>query len=145
MTKNKQITDTLNNVVSLLEQNPETGKDTTITTSVLEDGFKCIVKQGDHSAIVDMSEAMGGVAAGPSPGFFGRAGLISCIAIGLKITALRAGIELDEINVDVKMIGMIEVFLVSIMSPPDQKKLALQSLSRARLQRKLFKPSSQRH
>ena len=45
---------------------------------------------------------MGGVAAGPSPGFFGRAGLISCIAIGLKITALRARIELDAINVDVK-------------------------------------------
>lgn len=103
MAKDEHIAVALNRVVEFFEQKPEMGLETDRTTSVLEDGLKCIVKQGDHSAAIDMGEVMGGEGAGPSPGFFGRAALSSCIAIGLKMTAARAGIQLDKINVDVEM------------------------------------------
>lgn len=103
MTRNAQIADALDRVVGFFEKKPEMGLDTDVTTSVLEDGLKCVVRQGDHSAVIDMGEIMGGEGAGPSPGFFGRAALISCIAIGLKMTAVRAGVQLDKINVDVEM------------------------------------------
>lgn len=103
MAKDEHIATALNRVVGFFEQKPEAGLDTDRTTSVLTDGLKCVVQQGEHSAVIDMGEVMGGDGAGPSPGFFGRAALISCIAIGLKMTAARAGIQLDKINVDVEM------------------------------------------
>ncbi len=71
---------------------------------VLEDGLKCIARQGEHSVVIDMGEIMGGEGAGPTPGFFGRIGLISCIAIGIKMTEARADISFDKICVDVEMV-----------------------------------------
>ena len=103
MARNEQIADALNRVVDIFEKKPEMALDTNLTTSVLEDGLKCTVRQGDHTAVVDMVEIMGGENAGPSPGFFGRAALISCIAIGLKMAAATAGVQLDKICVDVEM------------------------------------------
>lgn len=103
MANDEHIATALNRVVGFFEQKPEAGLETDRTTSVLEDGLVCVVKQGDHSAVIDMGKVMGGENAGPSPGFFGRAALISCIAIGLKMTAARAGVRLDKINVDVEM------------------------------------------
>lgn len=55
------------------------------------------------TAVIDMGEVLGGEGAGPTPGFFGRAALSGCIAIGLKMTAVRAGVPLDKICVDVEM------------------------------------------
>jgi uncharacterized OsmC-like protein len=66
-------------------------------------GLACTVRQGDHQATMDMGKTLGGDEAGPTPGFFIRAGLVGCIAIGIKLTAAREGIELDRIDVDVEM------------------------------------------
>ena len=46
---------------------------------------------------------MGGDETGPTPGFFIRAGLIGCVAIGIKMTAIREGIKIDALDVDVEM------------------------------------------
>jgi uncharacterized OsmC-like protein len=52
---------------------------------------------------MDMSQTLGGDEKGPTPGFFIRAGLAGCVAIGIKLTAAREAIAVDSINVDVEM------------------------------------------
>ena len=52
---------------------------------------------------MDMPKALGGDGSAPSPGFFVRAGLIGCVAIGIKMTAAREGIPLKSVDVDVEM------------------------------------------
>ena len=96
MASNAQIAKEANNIIEFFKKNPEKGLDTDRTACVLEDGLKCTVNQGEHSAIIDMGEIMGGEGAGPNPGFFGRAALISCIAIGVKMAAARANIQLPH-------------------------------------------------
>ncbi len=103
MATDAQIAKALNRVVDVFEKKPETALDTDKATARLEDGLKCVVTQGDYSAVMDMGEVLGGESAGPTPGFHGRAALISCIAIGLKMTAARAGVVFDAIDVSVEM------------------------------------------
>ena len=52
---------------------------------------------------MDVSQVLGGDEKGPTPGFFIRAGLAGCVAIGIKLTAAREGIAIDSIDVDVEM------------------------------------------
>jgi uncharacterized OsmC-like protein len=52
---------------------------------------------------MDMGAVLGGGDAAPSPGFYIRAGLIGCIAIGIKMTAAREGTQVDSVDVDVEM------------------------------------------
>ena len=52
---------------------------------------------------MDMAEAIGGDGSAPTPGFFIRAGLVGCIAIGIKLTAAREGIDIGAIDVGVEM------------------------------------------
>lgn len=58
--------------------------------------------QGEHSAVMDMPEIMGGDAAGPTPGFFARAGIAGCVSMGIKQTAVRAGVVFDTVSVDIE-------------------------------------------
>lgn len=44
----EHIAHALNRVVGVFEQKPEAALDTLVTTSVLEDGLKCVARQGDH-------------------------------------------------------------------------------------------------
>lgn len=103
MANDGQIAKALNRVAEVFTKKPETALDTDRATARLEDGLKCIVTQGEHSAVMDLGEVLGGENAGPTPGFFGRAALISCIAIGLKMAAVRAGVVFDSIDVSVEM------------------------------------------
>lgn len=103
MASNEHIAAALNRVVKIFEKKPAAGLDTNRTRARLENGLKCVVREDEHSATIDMGEIMGGEGAGPGPGFFGRASLASCVAIGLKMAAARAGVPIDAIDVDVEM------------------------------------------
>src|SRR5262249_31362744 len=59
--------------------------------------------QGNRQAIMDMSKVLGGDGKGPTPGFFIRAGLAGCVAIGVKLTAAREAIAIDTLDVDIEM------------------------------------------
>ena len=52
---------------------------------------------------MDMGKGIGGDGTAPTPGFFIRAGLVGCVAIGIKLAATREGIAIDSIDVDVEM------------------------------------------
>ncbi|MGJ8571609.1 MAG: OsmC family protein [Hoeflea sp.] len=103
MATDEHIVKALAHVVDFFEKKPAMALDTTVSNAVLTDGLKCTVVEGDRSMDVDMSPAIGGEGAGPSPGFLGRAALGSCVAIGLKIAALRAGVAIERISVAVEM------------------------------------------
>ncbi len=100
--RTNDIKEALDRVVDAFEKRPELGLATDSTSCVVEDGLQCRVSAGDFHADVDMPEVLGGLG-GPTPGFYGRAAIISCIAIGIKITAVRAGVVLDKIAVDIDM------------------------------------------
>lgn len=67
----------------------------------LRDGLSCRYQEGGRVQMVDMPSALGGDDAAPTPGFFGRAAISSCIAIGIKMMATREGITVDQVRVHV--------------------------------------------
>jgi len=103
MAKDEVISQALGRIVKVFEKKPEAGLSTNAASCVIESGLVCRVTEGENTAIVDMVEVMGGEGTGPSPGFFGRASLISCIAIGIKMTAARSRVKFDKISVDLEM------------------------------------------
>lgn len=47
----------------------------------------------------DMPVPIGGTGEAPTPGFFGRAAISACIAIGIKMMATRESIAVDRVRV----------------------------------------------
>ena len=75
---------------------------TLVTAGRIEHGLTCRVTQGRFSATLDMGRGMGGDAEGPSPGFFARAGVVGCVAIGVKMMAAREGLVFRAVDVRVE-------------------------------------------
>jgi organic hydroperoxide reductase OsmC/OhrA len=69
----------------------------------LAEGLLCHYRQDGQEAVMDMGVVMGGTGAAPTPGFYFRAAVAGCAAIGIKMTAARQGIEIEAIQVDVEM------------------------------------------
>jgi uncharacterized OsmC-like protein len=49
-----------------------------------------------------MPTAIGGDNQGPSPGYFGRAAICGCLAIGIKMTAAREDLRIDVVRVEIE-------------------------------------------
>lgn len=88
-------------VVSVFSKRPEAARSVNHGTAEVTDGLGCIYDQDGQRLAIDMPEAVGGGGTGPSPGFFGRAAICGCVAIGIKMTALREGLHLDAVRVDI--------------------------------------------
>lgn len=119
MAHDEHITIALERLAGVFKKRPATAFDTTKSRAVLAKGFKVNVTEGDNTAVMDMGEVMGGTGAGPSPGFFGRAGLISCIAMGIKIAAAVARVPLDSVTVEVEMDWDNRGMFGTDAAPPD--------------------------
>jgi len=70
-------------------------------TAVREQGLRFRVEGPDGRLISDMSEAVGGGATAPSPGWLLRAALASCDATLVAMEAAREGVELTGLTVSV--------------------------------------------
>jgi uncharacterized OsmC-like protein len=103
MHKDAEIRTAQERVIQVFRKKPTAAFSSMRASGHVGEGLACTVRQGDHQAVLDMSKALGGDERGPTPGFYIRAGLVGCIAIGIKLTAAREGIELDAIDVDVEM------------------------------------------
>ena len=90
-------------VMAVFEKRPDAALGTKRAEATITGGLTCTVTEGERQAVMDMPEPLGGSEAGPSPGFHARAAVSGCIAIGLKMTAVRLGIELRSVNVVVDM------------------------------------------
>ncbi len=99
---NKKLKETLDRVADVYRKKPSTALSTSRVVGRIEGGTVCRITDGVHDIVADMPEAAGGEDAGPTPGYFARAGLAGCVAIGIKMEAARSGILFKSINVQVE-------------------------------------------
>jgi uncharacterized OsmC-like protein len=100
--RDRQIRESQIGVIERLQASPDAARSTITSRGRVEEGIACTVTQGRFSAVMDLGPAMGGDAAGPSPGFFARAGVVGCVAISTKMTAAREGLTLRSVDVEVE-------------------------------------------
>jgi uncharacterized OsmC-like protein len=67
------------------------------------DGLLCRYRQDSREVSMDMGTVLGGTGVEPTPGFYFRAAVAGCIAIGIKMTAAREGIEIESVDVGIEM------------------------------------------
>ena len=87
--------------IAVFEKRPDSARVTNQGEATVEDGLACTFSDGGHALEIDMPEGVGGGGSAPTPGYFGRAAICSCIAIGIKMTALRENLTLHRIRVSV--------------------------------------------
>ena len=102
MSKEEEIRSAHQRMYKVFSNRPESAFSTNYATAVVEDGLRCAFEQDGHKAVMDMPSIMGGDDAGPTPGFFGRAGVAGCVSIGLKQLAVSEGMTFDKITVDIE-------------------------------------------
>jgi uncharacterized OsmC-like protein len=111
---------------------PGKGQKTFVTQVRVQDGLTCVIEEGPWRLTADLPQALGGNAAGPAPGTFGRAALGSCLAICYVMWGARLGVPLADVAVEVRadadtrgLLGLDDVppgytdvqYIVSVTSP----------------------------
>lgn len=94
--------DAQNNVIASMKANPEDVMSTVVTTGRIDEGLACTVRQGNFSVVTDFGRGMGGDAAGASPGFYGRAAIVGCVGMAIKMLAAREGLVFRSVEVSVE-------------------------------------------
>jgi uncharacterized OsmC-like protein len=117
---------------SALTARPAVGQKTFVTRVRVRDGLTCTIEEDSWHLTADLPRQLGGQAAGPTPGTFGRAALGSCLAICYVLWAARLGVPLTNVAVEVHadadtrgLLGIGEVpagytdirYVVSLTSP----------------------------
>ena len=88
--------------ISIYTQRPERAQVVHRGSAVVRDGLSCTYEQDGHRLTLDMPDTIGGSDEGLTPGYFGRAAICGCLAIGIKMTAAREGLPLDAVNVGIE-------------------------------------------
>ena len=101
MDRDSKIREALNRMIGVFQKKPQQALNTIAASAVVEDGVKAHFTQGEHSAVMDFPEAMGGEGAGPTPGFFARGGICGCVAMG-KQQAILQGMVFNKVVVEVE-------------------------------------------
>jgi uncharacterized OsmC-like protein len=125
-------------VAEAFRRKPSVAFSTVRGSASVADDLLCNYRQDGHEVAMDMGTVLGGAGVAPTPGFYFRAAIAGCAAMGIKMTAAREGMEIEAINVDIEMdfddsalLGMgtnpaapLETRLViSLQSREDGKKL----------------------
>jgi uncharacterized OsmC-like protein len=84
-----------------LSLKPVLGKGTGVSKASITNGLTCEIQEGKWKFVADMPESVGGNAAGPTPGVYGRAALASCLAIGYMMKAAEMNIPIHLLEVEV--------------------------------------------
>lgn len=102
MDKNALARDGQLRAIEVFSRRPERALVVNRGTAVVRDGLSCTYEQDGHSLVLDMPRAIGGSDEGMAPGFYGRAAICSCLAIGIKMTASREDIHIEAVQVDIE-------------------------------------------
>ncbi|POF32416.1 OsmC family protein [Roseibium marinum] len=100
--KDARIRKAQNKVIARMRADPEKARSTIATTGRIDAGLACSVRQGKFETRMDFGPGMGGESTGPSPGFFARAAISGCVAMGIKMLAAREGLVFDALEVTVE-------------------------------------------
>jgi uncharacterized OsmC-like protein len=99
---NDEIRSILERNVKAVSLRPTVGQNTARTKVRLRPGLECEVIEGPWQLTVAMGEKSGGTGTGPNPGILGRGALGSCLALGYAMWAIRLGVPLESLEVDVE-------------------------------------------
>ena len=99
---NDQIREILERNVQAVRLRPSVGQNTARTKVRLKPGLECEVVEGQWTLTVAMSAKSGGTNAGPNPGVLGRGALGSCLALGYAMWAIRLGVPIETLEVEVE-------------------------------------------
>lgn len=99
---NEQIRTILERNAKAVALRPAVGQNTARTRVRLRPGLECEVTEGPWAITVAMSEKSGGTATGPNPGVLGRGALGSCLALGYAMWAIRLGVPIDSLEVEIE-------------------------------------------
>lgn len=89
--------------MSVYHRRPEAAQSTVRADATVGEGLVCHVREADKEVVLDMPTPVGGTDTGPTPGFHARVAISGCIAIGIKMTAARLGVDVRRVNVSVDM------------------------------------------
>lgn len=103
MDSNEKIRIAVERAADIFRKKPAAALNTKRASGRVEHGLVCHARQDDYTATMDMPEPIGGGGSAPSPGFHIRMGLVGCVAVGIKLTAAREGIDIGAIDVAVEM------------------------------------------
>jgi uncharacterized OsmC-like protein len=81
---------------------PSLGLGTGVSKAKIINGLHCEITEGNWKLQADMPEGVGGQAAAPTPGVYGRAALGSCLAIGYMMRAAVMQIPIGSLEVEVE-------------------------------------------
>ena len=99
---NEQIRTVLERNVKAVTLRPAVGQNTARTKVRLKPGLECEVTEGPWTLTIAMGEKSGGTGAGPNPGVLGRGALGSCLALGYSMWAIRLGIPIESLEVEIE-------------------------------------------
>lgn len=102
MSVQQKIKEAVSRSTKALSLKPSLGLGTGISKTKIINGLTCEITEGNYKLIADMPESVGGNAAGPTPGVYGRAALGSCLAIGYMMKASEMNIKIDSLEVEVQ-------------------------------------------
>jgi uncharacterized OsmC-like protein len=102
MNSQPKIKEAVSRSTKALTLKPSLGLGTGISKAKITNGLSCEITEGNYKLIADMPESIGGNAAGPTPGVYGRAALGSCLAIGYMMKASAMNIKIDSLEVEVQ-------------------------------------------
>ena len=138
MDRNSHVRDAQLRAISVFAKRPERAKVVDRGTAEVREGLSCTFRQDGRHLSIDMPMAVGGSEKGPSPGYFGRAAICGCLAIGIKMTAARENMHLEAVRVEIEQDwdnrGMLAMdgaspvpqdtrISIEVESPDDEKKL----------------------
>jgi len=102
MQTNEKIKSAYTRVSKTLAQRPAFGLGTGVSKVTVKDGLTCEIREGNWTFTADMPEQVGGNAAGPTPGVYGRGALGSCLAIGYMMKAAAMDILISGLEVEIQ-------------------------------------------
>lgn len=85
-----------------MKANPDMARSIAATTGMISDGLACHIRQGKFTLVSDLGRGMGGDATGPSPSFFARAAIASCVAMAIKMHAANEAKAFRQVEVTVE-------------------------------------------
>ena len=89
--------------VKAMQTRPAIAQHTYRNSARVDDGLACTCTEGDWSLNLDVPKGIGGEHSAPSPGVYARTALTACIAIGIKLTACRFEVPIDDVAVDLEV------------------------------------------
>src|SRR5258706_4307110 len=99
---NDRIKTAIERSIKAISLKPSLGLGTGLSKAKIVNGLHCEITEGNWKLLADMPEGVGGDAAAPTPGVYGRAALSSCLAIGYMMKAAVKQIPITSLEVEVQ-------------------------------------------